>query len=231
MAGYELATAYINLVVETGDVGRQIGGMFKGSEGAASSSGKAAGAAFTKAAGANVKLDVKAEADKAAAQVAVASKKVEAARRGEENAARKVEIAEAKLNELRASGKAKTSQILSAEDALARAKQSSALASEKTEKAVKDEAAAKTKSIAANDQLKASQRRVEQSTESAGKEFTTLKSRMQAALKGNFKGAFSKVPKDADTAADKVENRFSKAGKESSGKFSSAFKGDRKSVV
>src|SRR5699024_11566065 len=35
----------------------------------------------------------------------------------------------------------------------------------------------------------------------------------------------SKVPKDADVAADKVENRFSKAGKESSGKFSSAFKG------
>ena len=225
MAGYELATAYVNLVVETGDVGRQIGGMFKGAEGAASSSGKAAGAAFTKAAGANVKLDVKAEADKAAAQVAVASKKVEAARQGEENAARKVEIAEAKLNELRASGKAKTSQILSAEDALARAKQSSALASQKTEKAVKDEAAAKTRSIAANDQLKASQRRVEQSTESAGREFTTLKSRMQAALKGNFKGAFSKIPKDADTAADKVENRFSKAGKESSGKFSSAFKG------
>lgn len=227
MAGYELATAYVNLVVETNDVGRQIGGMFKDADKVAAVSGKSAGAAFTRAveAAATPQLDFKREADKAAAQVVTAAKQVAKAREGEEAAARKVQIAEAKLDELRASGKAKASQLLTAEDALARAKQSSALASGKTEVAIKAETAAKAKAVAANDQLEASQRDVAQAADKAGDEFVTLKDRMQAALKGNFKGAFKSIPKDADTAADRVEDRFDKAGKESGDGFSQGMKG------
>ena len=30
MAGYELASAYVNLLVETRDIAKQIGGAFKG---------------------------------------------------------------------------------------------------------------------------------------------------------------------------------------------------------
>lgn len=225
MAGYELATAYVNLVVETGDAGKRIGGMFKGVEGTAANTGRGAGKKFAQAFDSAKPIDIKADVDKAAAQVAVASKKVKAARDTETAAARKVSIEEAKLAEQRASGSTKASTLLATEDRLARAKQAAALASEKVENAVQDEASAKTKSIAANQRLEASQKDVSRAADKTGKNFGTLKERIQAALKGNFKGAFSKVPKDADASADKVEDRFEKAGKKSSSAFGQAFKG------
>lgn len=80
MAGYELATAYVNLVVETSDIGKQIGGAFKGADQAAATGGTAAGKAFAKAFDQQKPVDLKGAADKAAAQVDVASKKVKKAR-------------------------------------------------------------------------------------------------------------------------------------------------------
>ena len=223
--GYELATAYVNLVVSTDDTARQIGQMFKGVDKDAATGGTAAGKAFAKAFDKADPIDLKAEADKAAAQVEVASKKVEKARDAEEAAARKVAIEEAKLAEQRASGSAKASTILQTEDRLARAKDRAAVASENVSTAIKAEADAKTRATAKSDQYEAAQRDAGRAADQAGQEFVTLKDRMQAALRGDFKGAFKSIPKDADSAADKVEDRFEDAGQESSSAFGDAFKG------
>ena len=225
MAGYELASAYVNLLVETRDIAKQIGGAFKGADRVAATEGTAAGKAFAKAFDKSKPIDLKDSADKAAAQVAVASKKVEKAREAEEAAARKVAIEEAKLAEQRASSTAKASQILATEDRLARAKSASALASENVENALRGETAAKAKATAANDQLEASQRDAGQAADRAGQEYLTLKDRIQAAIRGDFKGAFKDIPREADRAADKVEDEFEDSGKRAGSGFGDAFKG------
>lgn len=224
MAGYELATAYVNLVVETGAAGKQIGSVFKGAETVASNAGRGAGSTFAKAFSSQKPIDLKREADKAAAQVDVAAKKVQEARSKEEAAARKVAIEEAKLAEQRASGNTKTSTILQTEDRLARAKDAAALASQNVENALQQEANAKAKAISATDQLEASQRDATRSTNEAGQSYMTLRDRIKAALQGNFKGAFSKIPAEAEDAADKVEDKFEDTGAQSASRFGDAFK-------
>ena len=224
MAGYELATAYVNLVVETRDIGKQIGGAFKGADQAAATGGTAAGKAFAKAFDQQKPVDLKGAADKAAAQVDVASKKVKKAREVEEAAARKVAIEEAKLAEQRSKGTTNASTILATEDRLARAKSASALASENVESALRSEQDAKTRALAVNDQLEASQREVASATEDTGQKYLTLKDRIKAAVQGDFKGAFQRIPEEAEDAADEVPDKFDGVGQSSASKFGAAFK-------
>lgn len=224
MAGYELATAYVNLVVETSDAAKQIGGVFKGADRSAATGGTAAGKAFAKAFDSQKPIDLKDAADKAASKVEVASGKVRKAREVEEQAARKVAIEEAKLAEQRASSTTKTSTILATEDRLAKAKNASALASENVEAAIRDEATAKTRAVAANDQLEASQRDAAQAADDAGKEYMTLKDRIKAAVSGDFKGAFSKIPDEAEDAAEEVPEKFDDVGQSSASRFGEGFK-------
>lgn len=224
MAGYELATAYVNLIVETGGAGKEIGSLFKGVEGDADRTGRGAGQKFAKAFSSAKPIDLKDDAEKAAAQVDVASKKVEQARSKEEAAARKVAIEEAKLQEQRESGNTKASTILATEDRLARAKDASALASMNVESAVQSEAEAKTRAIAANDQLEASQREAGDAAEDTGQKYMTLKDRIKAAVSGDFKGAFSQIPEEAEDAAEDVPEKFDGVGQSSASKFGAAFK-------
>lgn len=239
MAGYELATAYVNLTVGTSTIASQIKKELAGGQREAVTKGRATGAEFSKAFQSAKPIDFKEAADKAArdaeratARVKQASKEVETAREREAQASRRVGIEQQKLDELRSSGKAKASQLLAAEDRLETAKTKLAhaidktkLATQRSEFAVEQEARAKQTAADASKQLERANEKLGTSTQTAGRGFLTLKDRISQALRGNFKDAFKRIPNDADDAADKVEDRFDRAGKESGDGFSGAFKG------
>lgn len=120
--GVELATGYVTLTVQTKSLGAQIGKAFAGGEGMAATAGKSMGRsmskAFTKSQPDMDKLsdDVKLAEQRIAAHAETSGRKQEAA-------ARKVEIAKAKLSETTERYGEKSSQALSAADRLAIAEQ------------------------------------------------------------------------------------------------------------
>src|SRR5690625_87404 len=118
----ELANAYVTLAVETSNISRQVGRMFRGVEGQAGTTGRNMGrqmaTSFDKAKP-NVEVleqDVKRAQDRVVAHKESGSRKMEAANR-------KVEIAQAKVNEMVAKYGEDSSQALRAQDQLITAQQ------------------------------------------------------------------------------------------------------------
>ncbi|MGJ6980022.1 hypothetical protein ACSDQ9_05755 [Aestuariimicrobium soli] len=117
----ELAQGFISLSVALDEPGADLAKFFGDTQKQAKKTGDAIGSALT----AGVKDGAeKARAEMARLQVAqkTATQAAEDARGRQAAAARKVEIAEAKLNEMRAAGKSSASQLLAAEDRLESAK-------------------------------------------------------------------------------------------------------------
>lgn len=224
MAGYELATAYVNLVASSDSIPKSIARGMAAGQKIADKEGKESGKVFAKAFESAKPIDLDDAAKKAAAQVEIAAKKIKDARAGEEAATRKVQIEEAKLVELRESGKAKTSQILATEDRLAKAKGASALASQKVKDATNQHTTALAKADQANAALRDSQKKTEKSTDETARGFAGLKNKIQDAFGGNFKGAFAGLPKEADSAGRKVEKEFDEAGKSSGNALTNGIK-------
>lgn len=210
MAAIELATGYVSLAVETSDVAKQVGRMFTGVEGSASKAGKSMGAAMAKGFNASAP-DVEA----LAADVERTQKKItaqaEASARKQEAAARKVEIAQAKVNETTEKYGSKSSQALTATDRLATAQQK-----------------LESETMAAAD----AQRKLERDLEGAEKALKDAESSSKKSSEGyakgwkgvgqRVKGYLTKGVKGATDDAEKVAER---GGRESAGKFGTAFKG------
>lgn len=224
MAGYELATAYVNLVASSDSIPKSIARGMQAGQKVAGSEGKKSGQVFAKAFDSAKPIDLDDSVKKAAAQVEIASKKIKDARSAEEAAARKVQIEEAKLSELRDSGKAKASQILATEDRLAKAKSNSALASQKVRDATNQHASALAKADQANAALREEQKKTTAAVDRTADKFGGLKGRIKDAFSGNFKGAFASLPREADTAGKQVEREFDEAGDKSGSAFSNGIK-------
>lgn len=224
MAGYELATAYVNLVASSDSIPKSIARGMQAGQKVADSEGKKSGQVFAKAFESAKPIDLDDSAKKAAAQVEIASKKIKDARASEESAARKVQIEEAKLTELRESGKAKASQILATEDRLAKAKSNSALASQKVKDATNQHASALAKADQANAALREEQNKTTAAVDRTADKFGGLKGRIKEAFSGNFKGAFASLPREADAAGKQVEHEFDEAGDKSGNAFSNGIK-------
>lgn len=206
MAGYELATAYVNLVTETGGLGKQISTAFGGAQKIADRAGSQSGQSFAKAFGKQKPIDIQADVKRAAANVEVASGRVKKARSTEEAASRKVQIAEAKLNELRASGSGKTSELLQAEDNLANAKSRHETATQGVTNAEKAAASA-TKSH--KDAVEAA----DTALKNGGNSSTTFASK----VKNSFQSFHDNAVAQVDVVGEKIQSGFSTAAKVAGG--------------
>jgi tape measure domain-containing protein len=202
MAGYELATAYVNLVASTGGMGRKLQQTFNGVQKDATRAGSSSGKSFANAFSRAKPIDVREDVKRAAANVEVASKRVKSARTTEEAAARKVKIAEAQLDELRESGTAKASELLAAEDKLAGAKQRHALASENVISA--DEAATK-----ATETYKAATEAADKALKGGAASSTSFADKVKGAFANFHANAVSQV----DIVGQKIKTGFSTAAK------------------
>lgn len=136
----ELASTTLSVGLSTQGLGKNILAAVKGVGGQVAGLGRKAGGDFksgfeSQSAGATRA----AVSDQAKLQRAVAdtAKRIKAARDAESDATRKVAIEERKLEELRAGGKAKASQLLAAEDRLVKARRAGALATDKVSAEVK----------------------------------------------------------------------------------------------
>lgn len=249
--GVELSTAYVSIAAETSQLSKGIGAAFKGADKVASKAGKSMGEAVSKAYDAVGGPDfdkLQADAERADKAVAASAEKGAKAR---ESAARAVEIAETKvqevrersirqdaqvkaaekaLNDARKSGdtdavaraekaladareNAKpTSADMAAEDKLVKARDGLVLVTQKAEGELKGYQDAQEKANLALREAKSASDDAERSTEKAGNAFQRLGGRVQAALKGDFEGAFKGVERESDNAADEVVQDFDGAG-------------------
>ena len=207
MAAVELDTAFITLLPSTAGFGPAVGRELKG----LGKYGKVAGEDISKAFSGSTRDMAKravSEVERLATASEVQSKRVVRAKDAEGDAARKLQLAEQKLAEMRESGKAKASAILAAEDRVIKARREStratATAERETEKLTKasnelktaqDRAASATTGLSAK--LKGAfagknpfaglKRQAEQAGDDAGKAISgKLKSRMSAGLKGGM---------------------------------------------
>lgn len=122
--------------------------------------------------------------------VSGASKKMTAARTAEEDATRKARIEEQKLQELRDSGKAKASQLSTAEDRLIRSQRALRAAQDNTRKSTQDY----------DDALERGNRELKQAREEADRSigvFGRLGDKIKSATRGAGDGAFSGISKSA----------------------------------
>ena len=229
--GVELATGYVTLAVETSGLAKQIGAQFKGAEGMAASSGRNMGKAIQKGlnsadAGNLEELQAKlTENEKKLAAAADQGARKRAA------AAKQVEIAEARLAEVKANGNAKNSQILAAEARLSQSRQRYTDISKQSlgqvqlyASAVKDSSAKLKAAEAANNQLA-------DSADKTKKSFTGFGDSIKKALSGDFKGAFDGLKSSASTAASEsksaITSGLSDVKTNIKSSFSGAFSGVR----
>lgn len=205
----ELASTVLSVGISTQNLGKDLLATIKGLGGQVSGVGATSGAQFKRGFGQAAKGAVDsavAEQKKLQAAVATASKAIKAARDSEADAARKVAIEEAKLNELRDTGKAKASQVLAAEDRLTKSRRTQALATDKV--------AGSTKTLTdAQKALKASLGQVDAAADKAGKSAQTLGQKLKTSLTGHFANPFSKLKGQGEAAgteaASGVKSRIS----------------------
>ncbi len=215
----ELASTIISVGISTEGMGKSILSSIKGVASGVGGVGKKAGADFKQGFSSSSAGATKtAESDLKRLQSAVQTqaKKVRAARDQERDATRKLGIEEAKLEELRTSGKAKTSQLLAAEDRVEKARRAQAIATDKAETESRQLADAhldlkRAQAASADEGHKsaAAALKAGNQTEQAA---TGIKGAWQK-VKGTVQGInpFSKLPSQAD-----------KAGRESTGKLKSS---------
>lgn len=202
----ELASTVISVGISTQGLGSDIVSAIKGVGGQIGGIGRSAGADFkagfsTAAAGAT--KGVEDEAKRLASAIEAQSKKVRAARDAERDSASKVAIAEAKLNELRSSGNAKQSALLTAEDRLTKARRESALATAKAEGESKQLAAA-------YDASRAAAARASTATEQVGRSYSGLGGKIKSAISGIGR-PFQPLVNQADDAGRQSATKYTSA--------------------
>lgn len=203
----ELSQGYVSLSVSTEGAQREVQRMFDGWTNLAAAAGKKSGDSLSKglADGTKVALaDAQAAHERYAINVANSTKKATAAAETQEAALRKVAIAEARLAELEASGKASKSQLLTAEDRLAAARKSAAEAALKQAAADKNVTDAQDALRASSGKLEAAQKAVEASATRAGNSAGTMADRIKAGIqrvKDNVpgKGLFKPIADSGET--------------------------------
>ena len=229
--GVELATGYVTLAVETSGLAKQIGAQFKGAEGMAASSGRNMGKAIQKglnSADAGNLEELQAKLTENEKKLAAAA---DQGARKRANAAKQVEIAEARLSEVKAKGNATNSQILAAEARLSTSRQRYTDVSKQSlgqvqlyASAVKDSSAKLKAAETANNQLA-------DSAEKSKKSFTGFGDSIKKALSGDFRGAFDGLKSSASTAASEsksaIVSGLSDAKTSIKSSFSGAFSGVR----
>lgn len=209
MAAVELATGYVTLAVETRGINGQIGRAFQGAGGVASTAGRSMGQSMAKSFNAS-KPNVDAlRADFENAQKRVAAQ-AELSARKQADAKRKVEIAQAKLNEVTAKFGTGSSQALVAADRLS-------LSEQKLTAETMAAQSAQNKLQTELGQSKAALDKAAGSSDTASKKYAT-------GWKGvgqRIKGFMTKGVKDgADGATREAKTGGSRAGQA----FGSAFK-------
>lgn len=133
--------------------------------------------------------------------VSGASKKVSTARTAEEDATRKARIEEQKLQELRDSGKAKASQLSTAEDRLIRSQRALKTAQDNTRKATQDY----------DDALERGNRELKQAREEADRSvgvFGRLGDKIKSATRGGGDDAFSGISRSAKREGERSGRTF-----------------------
>ncbi|WP_413456073.1 peptidoglycan DD-metalloendopeptidase family protein [Glutamicibacter sp. FR1] len=210
MAAVELGVGYLTLAAESSQLGKQIGGIFKGAESDASKTGIAMGKAISKGFEQN-----KPDVEKFAAAVEVAEKRLaaqaEASARKQEAAKRKVEIAQAKVNETTEKFGTKSSQALSAVDRLATAEQ-------KLEMETKAAADAQNRLQTELDQS-------EKALKDATKTSSTASTTYAKGWKGVGQRLKAELSRGMKTATDAAQEKAEGGGRRAGGGFSQAFKG------
>lgn len=221
----EVGTGYLTLAVETSGVAAGVGQQFARIQGIGASAGKKTGQAFAKgfdqASPSNIEdLTKKAQvAQEKLAASAQRSSKIRA------DAARKVQIEELKLNELRESGKAKASQLATAED---RVKAARSKYIDVSRKGIGDLRSYQQAMDKSNRELREAKSAADGATRSADKAhgvFGRLGQRLKGAFSGSNRGAFKGFETEAQRSTDKIENEFEKSGRESGKRFGGAMKG------
>lgn len=145
------------------------------------------------------------------AQIASGSKALSTARLAEQDAAGKVRVAEAALNEARAKGGPETARSIAAEERLSTAKRKLTDAQLKTKMS--------------SDQLRDSQSKLADATSAAGASGEQASSRFSRGWAG-LKAKLSSTVKGAvDDAGDAAKTSADNAGKSSGGAFGNSFKG------
>lgn len=224
--GVELSTAYVSIAAETSQLSKGIGAAFKGADKVASKAGKSMGEAVSKAYDAVGGPDfdkLQADAERADKAVAASAEKGAKAR---ETAARAVEIAETKVQEVRERSIRQDAQVKAAEKALNDARKSGDTeAVARAEKALGDarESAKPTSAdMAAEDKLVKARDGLVLATQKAEGE---LKGYQDAQEKANKALKESKaVADEAERSTEKAGNAFQRLG----GRVQSALKGDFK---
>jgi phage-related minor tail protein len=218
--GVELATAYVTLTIDGSEISKSISSGFAGGDKIAAKAGQSMGRTLSRSLEQSTDVDL----DTLRAEVETAEKKITAS--VEVNAAkqtkakRAVQIAEAELEEKRASGRASVSQVMKAEDKLSIARQ-------KLEAATMAATADQAKFTAELDQTKAALREAEAAATSAAdgtrSAFSGLGDFIRKSMAGDFSGAFTSLKGDAATAANQVEGEFAAAGDDAGEGFSDGF--------
>lgn len=208
MAAVELAVGYVTLTVETKSLARDVGRAFTGVESQAGRSGQAMGRAMAQSFEAN-----KPDIDSLRREVWTAHQKITAAAeqsaKKQQDASRKVEIAQAKVNETIEKYGAASSQALTAADRLSTAQQrlesetmAAASAQEKLERELRDAQTAVTE--AAN------------SSETAARTYAT-----------GWRGVGQRVKEylsaGIEDATDGVEAQAEEGGRQGGSVFATAF--------
>lgn len=205
----ELAATHLSVGISTQDLGRDLIKGIKGVSGEIGGLGKAAGRSFTKGFDGAAKGATKAVEDdvkRLGSAVDTQSKKVRAARDAERAATSKLKIEEAKLAELKESGKAKASQLLTAEERVTQARIKGVTATERAE--------AESKKLAdAHDDLKRAQERQANEAKEAGRKTEKALDGIGDAghqLKNEIGrlDPFDKLPRKAEEAGEKSSRKL-----------------------
>lgn len=231
VAKMELASAYVTLNVSTKQMGKQIGQMFGQAESQASTSGQKMGRSIQKglnAASTSTVEDLQKRLTTGEEKLAAAT---ERGSRRRSAAARGIEIAEAKLNEVKEKGNAKNSQILAAEDRLIKAREKYTQVSRDAVTQISGYAKEVQSSKAALDELSTA------STKSGGavrSAFSGIGQKIGAAFSGAKSAAstaFSGVQSAASVAAGAVKSTFAGVGSFLKNVFTGNFSGAFNQVV
>lgn len=191
----ELSQGYVSLSVATEGAQRQVQQFFDGWQNLANNAGRKVGTGLGKGVADAVKSsldEAKAAHERYAIDAAGSLRKATAAAEAQEAALRKVAIAEQRLTELEASGKASKSQLLTAEDRLAAARKSASEAALKQAAADKNAADAQDALRASATKLEAAQKGVEASALGAGNSANTMADRIKSGIqrvKDNIPGS------------------------------------------
>jgi len=192
--------------------------MFKGADAQAGKTGKSMGKALKSNFESANQIDLDDLRKEVETGEAKITSVIERSSQAQAKSRRAVEIAEAELNEKRASGRASASQLMKAEDklALARQKSEAATAAAKSDLEKYTKALDESKSALADAEAAAGR-----AAEGSVSAWAGVGQRIKAGLSGDFKTAFSGVEGDAAASANDVAGEFTQAGGEASGGFSS----------